>query len=156
MSIGRRTLVICTVTSSLSLSLGAGVRGQQAPAAEAPGQVVTSADEHMQSADGPLAQAVRRSTARLQDVESAIAAGYELSGGCVSGPEEGAMGVHYVNGPLVADGVLDETRPEVLVFEPQNGVLKLVAVEFIVLAEQWNAESDEPPTIRGQHFHFVP
>jgi hypothetical protein len=66
------------------------------------------------------------------------------------------MGVHYVNGPLVADGVLDETRPEVLVFEPQNGVLKLVAVEFIVLAEQWNAESDEPPTIRGQHFHFVP
>ena len=40
------------------------------------------------------------------------------------------MGVHYVNEALIADGVLDVQRPEVLVYEPRAGRLRLVAVEF--------------------------
>ena len=31
--------------------------------------------------------------------------------GCVSGPDDGAMGLHYVNMELVTDGVLDPRRP---------------------------------------------
>ena len=36
--------------------------------------------------------------------------------------------VHFVNFPLVADGVLDVTRPELLVYEPLlNGRMRLLA-----------------------------
>jgi hypothetical protein len=43
-------------------------------------------------------------------------AGYALFLGCVSGPQEGAMGFHYVNGDLVGDGVIDAQRPEALIY----------------------------------------
>jgi hypothetical protein len=113
-------------------------------------------EQNVESVDGPLARAVRQSTGSLRDAQAAAAAGYALSGGCVSGPEEGAMGVHYVNASLVEDGLLDAARPEALVFEPRNGQLQLVAVEYIVLAEQWNANNPHPPVLQGQHFHLVP
>ena len=66
------------------------------------------------------------------------------------------MGVHFVNGSLVGDGVLDAARPEVLVYEPRNGQLQLVAVEYLVIAEQWDASNAHPPVLHGQHFHYVP
>ena len=66
---------------------------------------------------------------------AATAEGYALSGGCVTGPERGAMGVHFVNASLVGDGALDATRPEALVYEPREGRLELVAVEYLVIAE---------------------
>ena len=40
---------------------------------------------------------------------AAGAAGYTLFHGCVNGPEQGAMGIHFVNGALVSDGALDAT-----------------------------------------------
>ena len=125
-------------------------------AQQAPGLNARTENERTESADGPLAQTVRQSTAPLRDASAAPGAGYALSGGCVSGPEEGAMGVHYVNGALVADGVLDAARPEALVYEPQNGQLQLVAVEYLVLAAPWDAANDHPPVLHGQHFHYVP
>lgn len=117
-----------------------------------------AATQHEQGevADGPLTRAVRQATSSLQDPQAAVGAGYALASGCVSGPEEGAMGVHYVNEALVGDGALDAAKPEALVYEPQGGQLRLVAVEYIVLAEQWNASNQHPPVLNGQHFHFVP
>ena len=47
------------------------------------------------------------------------------------------MGNHYVNGALVGDGVLDASRPEVLIYEASGGGLKLVGVEFVVIADTW-------------------
>ncbi len=81
---------------------------------------------------------------------------YAAFAGCVSGPQEGAMGVHYVNGALVGDGVIDERHPEALIYEPRNGRLQLVAAEFIVLAAQWDASHSDgaPPTLMGQVFHY--
>ena len=79
---------------------------------------------------GGIVRDMRMATERFQDVSGAIAAGYVSTGSCVSGPEQGAMGVHYVNEALIADGVLDVQRPEVLVYEPRAGRLRLVAVEF--------------------------
>jgi hypothetical protein len=64
--------------------------------------------------------------------------------------------VHYVNGALVGDGVIDERHPEALIYEPVNGRLQLVAAEFIVLAAQWDASHSDgaPPTLMGQVFHY--
>ena len=55
---------------------------------------------------GTLVQAVRAATERFKDAEAAQAAGYGLFMGCVSGPQEGAMGLHFANGNLVGDGAL--------------------------------------------------
>ena len=60
-----------------------------------------------------LIKVVRESTDRFQNASAAQAAGYYLQFGCVSGPDSGAMGMHFVNMALVTDGILDATRPEI-------------------------------------------
>jgi hypothetical protein len=105
--------------------------------------------------DGNLVQVVRDATRAFQDADNAAAAGYARFLGCVSGPQEGAMGVHYVNGPLVQDGQLDANRPEALMYESRNGRLRLLGVEYIVMADAWHATHTEPPTLGGQVFHYV-
>ena len=109
---------------------------------------------HHAGSETPLAQEVRRGTERYQDVAAATAAGYALFLGCVSSPQSGAMGVHYVNRELVGDGKLDASRPEALMYEPRNGKLELVGVEYIVIASAWDAASKTPPTLMGQLFHY--
>ncbi|HEX5692800.1 MAG TPA: hypothetical protein VFX76_22460, partial [Roseiflexaceae bacterium] len=82
-------------------------------------------------------------------------AGYGMFHGCASGPQEGAMGVHFANGALVGDGELDAARPEALLYEPKDGKLQLVGVEYLVLADAWNAAHEAPPVLMGQMFNFV-
>jgi hypothetical protein len=106
----------------------------------------------VEASNAPMAQAVRQATASFREQAPPE---YMLSGGCVSGPEEGAMGVHFVNPTLVEDGLLDVASPEALVYEPRNGRLRLAAVEYIVIAEPWDAGNDHPPVLNGQHFHYV-
>jgi hypothetical protein len=101
-----------------------------------------------------LVETVRRATERFQNVEEATAAGYADALTCVSGPEEGAMGVHFANAELIGDGALDPERPELLVYEPKNGELRLVAVEYLALAEAWDANNPAPPALLGQLFHY--
>lgn len=110
--------------------------------------------DHPENAPG-LVREVRQVTREFQDVNAARAAGYVSTENCVSGPEEGAMGVHYVNETYIADGVLDVQRPEVLVYEPVNGQLRLAAVEFLVIAEQWDAANETPPVVGGQLLNLV-
>src|SRR5262249_22324874 len=64
-----------------------------------------------------LIKVVRESTERFKDVAVAEAEGYHLMFGCVSGPDAGAMGMHFVNMNLVGDGELDATRPEIVLYE---------------------------------------
>lgn len=108
--------------------------------------------DHMQSPTG-LVREVRDATERFKDVSQAIAAGYAPLLGCVSGPQEGAMGIHLVNNELVGDGTLDAARPEALLDEMRNGQLHLLGVEYIVLAAAWHAHSQPPPVLAGQLFH---
>ena len=69
---------------------------------------------------------VREATERFRDVAVAEAEGYQLMFGCVSGPDSGAMGLHYVNLTLVGDGELNPTRPEIVIYEPgPNGRRRL-------------------------------
>ena len=102
-----------------------------------------------------LVDVVRRATNAFQDPEAATAAGYAPSFGCVSGPLGGAMGLHLVNGDLVGDGGLDAERPEALLYEERNGRLRLLGVEYVVLAEEWDARNAGPPALLGQAFHFT-
>jgi hypothetical protein len=102
-----------------------------------------------------LVREVRQATRAFHDVSLAIAAGYSSAGSCVSGPEKGAMGVHYPNGALVADGLLDPQLPEILIYEQRGGRLRLLGVEFLVIAQQWHATNAAPPVLLGQHFHYV-
>ncbi len=102
-----------------------------------------------------LIKIVREATERFQDVEVAKDEGYVLQFGCVSGSDSGAMGMHFVNGPLVADGELDPTRPEIVIYEPlPGGKLKLIGADYLVLADAWNAKHTAPPEMMGQLFHL--
>ena len=108
-----------------------------------------------QNQAGALIKAVREATERFQDVSAAEAAGYNLQFGCVSGPDSGAMGMYFVNFPLVTDGQLDVTRPEIVIYEPlPNGRLRLIGADYLVLADAWNATHSGPPQLMGQLFHF--
>ena len=105
-------------------------------------------------ADG-LLRVVRESTERFRDVEAAEAEGYGLLFGCVSGPDWGAMGLHYVNLPLVFDGELEATRPEIVIYEQlPNGRLKMTGADYLVLADAWHANHPAPPELMGQLFHL--
>jgi hypothetical protein len=102
-----------------------------------------------------LPETVRQATAQYKDVEKAEDADYALLHGCVSGPQAGAMGIHYANGDLVGDGELDAAHPEALLYEPKDGKLQLVGVEYVVLADAWNAAHPAPPVLMGQLFNYV-
>ena len=107
------------------------------------------------AAPAKLVQLVRDATRQFINVNAATAAGYQPFLGCVSGPDHGAMGNHYVNGALVGDGVLDASRPEVLIYETSGDGLQLVGVEFVVFADAWLASHSSPPVLEGQSFQFV-
>jgi hypothetical protein len=105
---------------------------------------------------GALVKAVRESTERFKNVAAAEAEGYGLQFGCVSGPDYGAMGLHYVNFPLVQDGELDPSRPEIVIYEPlPNGRVRLIGADFLVLAEDWNKKHSSPPELMGQLMHLI-
>jgi hypothetical protein len=120
-------------------------------------QATQEHDKHHASAPVGLIKAVRQATEEFRDVRKAIDAGYVSTGSCVTGPERGAMGVHFANGALIGDNVLDPSKPELLIYEPKNGRLRLLGVEFLVLADAWNASHPDgaPPVLMGQHFQFV-
>ncbi len=112
--------------------------------------------DQKQADSAKLVQIVRNATRQFLDVNNAGAAGYGPFLGCVSGPDHGAMGVHYVNGGLVGDGEIDASHPEALIYETRNGETKLVGVEFIVDAATWLANhNNTPPVLEGQVFNLV-
>src|SRR4051812_32872829 len=86
-----------------------------------------------------LVAAARQATAPFPDPASAEAAGYVPMQGCVSGPQDGAMGMHYVNVDLIGDGELDAAHPEILIYAPGDRDLQFVGVEYYVIAEDWAA-----------------
>jgi hypothetical protein len=110
--------------------------------------------EHTQPAE--LVQAVREATQKYIDVNAAINAGYSPVLGCVSGPDHGAMGVHYLNGSLL-NGELDATKPQALIYEPLGGGhMRLVGVEFIVDSATWLKTNPGPPALYQQLLQLIP
>jgi hypothetical protein len=106
-------------------------------------------------APAKLVETVRAATQQYADVNAATAASYQPLFGCVTGPDHGAMGIHYINLVLVGDGEIDAAHPEALIYEPENGALRLVGVEYIVDAAAWLAKHNTPPQLDGQAFQLV-
>jgi hypothetical protein len=107
---------------------------------------VVAASAHAAS-DNPLVDKVQAANDRFKDVSAAIAEGYSPIP-CASGLQGGAMGVHYVNGEFLKDGVVDIAKPEAVMYEPTaDGKMDLVAVEYIAFKG--------PAALDGHLFNFV-
>jgi hypothetical protein len=96
----------------------------------------------------------RQATRAFRDVDAARAAGYKAAPDCVEDPKYGGMGIHYANEELIADGKLDITRPEILVYQPTaDGQLRLGAIEYFqVDGDQDLATADDKPSLFGVPF----
>jgi hypothetical protein len=105
--------------------------------------------------ENALVKIVRDATSRFRNVSNAESEGYGLLFGCVSGGDYGAMGLHFVNFPLVADGKIDATKPEIVLYEPaSNGRLRITGADFLVFAADWDKTHTSAPELNGQLFHF--
>jgi hypothetical protein len=106
----------------------------------------------------PLIDKVRAATARFKDINAAIAEGWVQGTPCVSGPDTGAMGVHFVQPARIAAGVLQADEPEALIYEPlRGGEYRLVGVEFIVLASVWQSKNPAgtTPALDGDLLNYI-
>ena len=118
-----------------------------------PGQRQEMPEEQTNAAT--LLKVVRQATERFKDVAVAEAEGYALQFGCVTGPDSGAMGLHYVNGDILNRGELDPYHPQIVIYEPTpNGGRKLIGADFLVFAEAWDKKNQGPPELMGQLFHY--
>ena len=103
---------------------------------------------------------LRSATTKYHSLDRAIHDGYGLltdTAGiaCIAEPGMGAMGVHYVNGGLVADPAIVASKPEAMVYRRGvHGVLRLAAVEYVVTKAGWDATHKAPPRLFGHQFNF--
>lgn len=105
----------------------------------------------------PELEKVREALDKYRDPIMAIHDGYFSTLGCVEYPKPGAagqvpylaggMGVHFFNVALM--GQLDPLKPQVLVYQPQGGKLRLVAAEYFL---PLSPEVKERPKLFGRHF----
>ncbi|MEZ4417799.1 MAG: hypothetical protein R3E10_18730 [Gemmatimonadota bacterium] len=94
---------------------------------------------------------LRQATLPYRSLAAARAAGFDARLTDCMESSSGGMGVHW--GDLSRfDGVVEELRPEILLYEPQpSGAKRLVAVEYAVPFTAWTA--DAPPELNGVAFH---
>jgi hypothetical protein len=111
-------------------------------------------------------QALRRATARFHSVSAAQRAGYgfftDAKGiACIDMPAmkgmnmagTGGMGVHFVKGALVDDPAERPTKPEAMVYRvDKDGILRLSAVEYVVVQSAWDANHSSAPKLFGHRF----
>ena len=104
---------------------------------------------------------VKHATAKYRKLSVAQAAGYgqflDAKGiACIDMPDMGAMGFHYVKGPLVVDGAIDALTPEAVVYEgDEDGHMHLVALEYVVFKDAWDAHHTSRPSLFGHEFNFT-
>lgn len=111
-----------------------------------------SAQERIQPTIDQL-RSFRTMLAAYEDVHAALAAGFERFGDCMSGPQ-GAQGIHFTNESRIGEVALDETQPDVLMYEPRpDGTLRLVGAEFLVFQAAWHGAGNAPsPALLGREF----
>jgi hypothetical protein len=107
--------------------------------------VTASADPSVQA---QLSQ-VRSATSAYHDLGAATADGFVPLLSCFSDPVAGGMGQHYFIPSRM--GVVSLTEPTALVYEPHDGKLQLVAVEYIVPGDA----DMTPPHLLGRDFTFL-
>lgn len=83
-------------------------------------------DGTTQPANVTQLETARAATEKYQDLSRALADGYVDAKIVMQG-----MGHHYLNASLL-DDKFEPDKPEILVYAPENGRMKLVAVEYAV------------------------
>ena len=106
----------------------------------------------------PELASVKNSLAKYADVTVALRDGYLSTVGCIDYPKgaqegtvtfpPGAMGVHFLNVANIGPK-LDPAKPQVLIYEPVNGKLRLAAAEWFVPVQ---VAGGKAPTLFGQTF----
>jgi hypothetical protein len=113
-------------------------------------------DSH-RDARGPLVEKLRASP--LSGYRDIAPPGYVPDPFCTSGGNGGAMGIHFVNGALLFDGVLDAANPEVLIYEPlPGGRIRLVGAEYIYfngLPPDSVLPPDAPKAVEGHLLNYA-
>lgn len=114
-------------------------------------------DEPEPGALSPASQAalesIRAATATYQSEAAALNAGFAVATPCVSAGPLGGMGYHYLNPDRLGDGVIDPSRPELLLYEPRaNGSVEFIGVEFMVDADVWDATHSAAPVMMDRSF----
>ena len=101
--------------------------------------------------NGGLVQQVRAVTAQYHDLDVARGDGFGEFYRCTDeNSGKGAMGQHFANEGRFLNPSLNELEPEVLVYQPlRGGGYRLVGVEYVVLADAWDAIHDAPPVLFG-------
>ena len=104
----------------------------------------------------PELASVKASLAKYADVTVALRDGYLSTVGCIDYPKgaqdgtvnfpPGAMGVHFLNTANIGPK-LDPAKPQILIYEPVDGKLKLVAAEWFMPVQLAGGKA---PVIFGQ------
>jgi hypothetical protein len=154
MKTSTRTSILCALAAPLALGAGALLADEPASSTD---HDAHRADKSSTWTRSPLVKKVRAATRRYKDINVAIEEGWVPATPCVSGPNSGAMGVHYVLPERIGDGAVRADQPEALIYEPMSGGrARLVGVEFIVIAADWNTQNpDKQPTLEGHLMNLV-
>jgi len=103
----------------------------------------------------PLLEKVRRITERFRNINVALSEGWAPGTPCVSGPDAGAMGVHFLQ-PTGIPTDLNVYTPAALIYEPMaDGAMRFVGVEYIVIQSTWDANNSGPPVLEGNLLNLV-
>jgi hypothetical protein len=94
----------------------------------------------------------RRATAQYHDINVAQADGFQQASPCVAVPSLGAMGFHFVNFARTGNPSLEVSELEALLYIPENGEMRLVAVEYI----RFGPPTPPAPVLFGQEFDYNP
>jgi hypothetical protein len=111
--------------------------------------------DHSPTAPSPTDEVVatlKSATIRYKDLDAAKADGFVFLHGCEVREDGGPVGTVYVNMGRLADGLIDPTSPDALIYAPDSSIdhPQLVGVELAIPYSLW--PKAEPPTFLGASF----
>lgn len=145
------------VLTALLLPLGITFAGTMGRIGSAGAAEPAATPMEMPMPSDALIAKVREVTQKYQTVAAALAGGYVQGTPCVSGPDRGAMGIHYVHLDWIENAVLNVNMPSALIYEPEaDGTQRLVGVEYLVFAAAWdNNNPSTPPALEGNLLNYI-
>ncbi len=132
--------------SDAAMTLGPDARGSFAPAHRHPVAIAREATKRFHS----IATAKQHGYSVFRDVDGIA---------CIAMPGMGGMGIHYANSSLVGTPTVRLKQPEALVYAPEGGRRRLVALEYLVLRKDWqqlHGPHAARPRLYGHAFNFTP
>jgi hypothetical protein len=159
--------LIATLTAAAGLALSMSVTGSAANAMVPPDEEGMVMPMHHATSPAPQhghqVAVARAATRKFHSTARAKHHGYALfkdqAGiACIAMPHMGAMGRHLVNGDVVGTPRVALRTPEALVYAGGKGHRRLVALEYLVLRQDWrkvHGAHAPRPRLFGQPFDLT-